>query len=216
MATIPTDTMHRPDYDAGGAGTAGYWLAGLVFLAGLLAGGWLIYQAVVMMLQDDMERLVVPGRIEFQVAEPGRYRIYHEYRGTVDGRTYRNDRSPPSGLNTTVTDPDGRLMELRSPAGEMTYSVGDDRAGVKLWSFDAERVGVYSLEAAYDDTGQAPIVLAVGRHSVAGVVARMFGGFAAAGAGLLAGVVLLVVTLIRRGRSRTPPRPAAVEARGRV
>ena len=192
-------------------GTRGYWLAGLIALGGVAAGGWLCVDAIRGILSSDMRRMEAPGEMEFEVTEPDTYNIYHEHRSVFRGRVYRNAPSPPAGLTVTVVrKADGRHVELTSPQRSETYSIMDERAGKLMMRFRADRPGAYAVEATYGDADEpTETVLAVGRLNVLNRVSRILLGVLLAGLGVLAGLTLLVVTLARRMGGRSRPRDVA-------
>ena len=180
------------------SGRKGYAAAALVLVAGLAAAGAFLF----LRLRDlgaGLEQVVVPGVAELRLEEAGGYTIFHETGATVDGRYYASDEV--SGLAVSVTDPDGRPVEVRAPASTTSYEFGG-REGRSILAFEIERPGTYQLSGEYPDGSGTEVVLGVahgfGRRlalTIAGTLALAFGS---AGVGL----GLAVVTFLRRYRAK--------------
>lgn len=183
-------------------GRKGYVIAALVLIAGLAATATFL----VLQLRDlgaGVRQVVVPGVAELELEEVGGYTIFHETGATVDGRYYAAD--DVSGLAVTVTDPDGKPVDVRSAGVTTSYEFGG-RKGRSILAFDIERPGTYLLKGEYPGGAGSDVVLAVGHGfgrrlgaTIAGALALAFGSAAIA-------LALAVATFLRRynAKRRTP------------
>ena len=167
-------------------------VAGGLALAGI-AGAVALWVTGVMRLTDrvdDFSRIGVPGSGEVTIDDPGGYSIYHEYAGAYSDRY----ESPPG---VTVTDPAGNDVDLRPYTSSVTYDFGGHE-GEGIYTFDVEQTGTYHVET----TGNSTSTVAVGRGIGRGLVSSIVGGFVIGAIGVIGGIVLAIVTGVRRGRSR--------------
>jgi hypothetical protein len=150
---------------------------------------------------DSMQRIVVPGTHTITFDEAGEYRIFHERRSSIDGRTYSTPSTP--AMEIAFRAADGTGIPLRPVSGE-TYSFGS-REGQSVFAFPLDQPGRYTLDVQLPQGG-GPTVLAIGR-GVMGMVGGIFGiACGVFGAVILAllGIALLIIGLIRRGRPAPP------------
>lgn len=167
-------------------------VAGGLALAGVV-GAVVLWVVGVMRLTDTVDsfsRVEVPGTAEVAIDEPGGYSIYHERPGIDDGLV----RSAPG---VTVTAPSGDEVTLRRYTGRVTYDFGGHE-GRGLYTFRAEEAGTYTVTT----TGESISEIAVGPGLGRGIVAWVAGGFAVGAVGVLGGIVLAIVTGVRRSRNR--------------
>ncbi len=82
-------TMPMPDP---GPHPAWYGAAVLLFFAGIILGTLVTQQSVV---SPPGERVVIPGSGEITIAEPGRYVLWHEYKGEIAGESFHVDAKLP-------------------------------------------------------------------------------------------------------------------------
>jgi hypothetical protein len=161
---------------------------GIAGIASGIAGGFGVI--------SGMQRFTVPGEHTLEVAEPRRYRIYHET-GAVDGGVAYWG-SLPAELHLRLLDPEGEEVRLEPVTTSETYSSGS-REGRALFAFNATRTGPHRLIASAPP-GSPAAVLAVGR-GMGSLVGWIFGGIGAAFFGTCLGTigaVLLVIGLVRR------------------
>ncbi|MGH8874121.1 MAG: hypothetical protein ACRDVM_02555, partial [Acidimicrobiia bacterium] len=142
-----------------------------------------------------------PGQAEIVLDEAGAHTIFHEYRSTVDGRVFVADPQP-SGLVVRVEAPSGDALQLSPPSGNFEYNLGG-RSGIAVLTFDAPSPGRYLLAAGYPEGAVEPqVVLAVGGR-LGGTLARSVGvGIGVPLASFLLGVLIAVVTFIKRRRAK--------------
>jgi hypothetical protein len=181
--TTSTPPAKRP-------GTWGYWLGALVAIlatAGAIAWGtttFLDWRSHV----QDFPRLTAEGTTSVAVTDPGRLFVYVEH-----------DRSAvrPAAPSVTVAGPAGDAVQLRAYGAQLRYDVPGEpgRVGDAVLSFQADQTGTYQVTVADLEPGTA---VAVGDHLARGWVAPVVGSIALLLGGLLAGVVLVIVTAARR------------------
>ncbi len=182
-----------------GAGPSkkGYWVGGaIIVLAGIGAIVW--FAVGLMSFSDkieDFQRVPVNGEGEVTLDEAGGYVIYYEGPGASDGDT-------PSGQAELTPASGGESVALDDYDESLTYDIGD-HSGVAVLTADIERPGSYVLASESEGSGE----LAIGRSVAGTLVVTVVGAMALGGLGLVAGVVILIVTAVRRkgGRPRNAP-----------
>ncbi|MEX1093106.1 MAG: hypothetical protein WEF28_08125 [Acidimicrobiia bacterium] len=187
------------------ANTAGprklwYLLAGLLALAGLVAGG-LAFWLTLTRIGDDLQRASFPGQAELALSEAGTYTIFVE-------RSVGSSLDPAVGdMFVQVISPRGESLELSSPSGSFTYTLGG-QTGEAVLEFEASEGGTFLIVGDYPngDSGP-PVTLAVGK----GFGGRLFAGI---GAVILfplltwsVAIVIVIVTFVRRRRVVSSPSP---------
>lgn len=183
---------------------AGYWIGGAILLVGsLVAVVW--FALAVLDLVDapeDFDRIAVPGSTVLTL-DDGTWMIYQEYPGADEG-LYR--RTPPS---VAVIDPEGRPVSLRPVSSSFTYSIGG-HDGVALHEFTARRAGAYTIdvEVVGEPASFGSQTVAVGRPLFdIGDLGSVLGSLALGAASFVVGMVVLIVTIVRRGRGRPRVQP---------
>jgi hypothetical protein len=179
------------------ASTLGYWLAAAVMLAGLIGGGVLAavtgfgaYERL-----TDMPRAAVPGNVTFDVTDTGNQLVY--YIGEAD-TSWRE-------LGLTVIGPDGRAVPVKSYLLGMTvasiaahdhYDEYATHPRFAVATFRADQTGGY--EIATTSAAENGAEIAVGENLVRPVLFGLAGALAVVLAGVATGVVLIIVTAVRR------------------
>ena len=172
-------------------GRAGYWIAAGVVLAGMvIAAVWVVLglRSVSRDVQS-FPRSALPARLTVPVTEPGRQVIYYEG-GRTGGGTF---------LGLTVLGPDGQQPAVQGPGRRIDYNIGG-HSGYAMAMFDADRPGQYTIEAQGGQPGGA---IAVSKNMSGAIIRTVVGPLATLFVTVVAGVVLAVVTYLRRRRSRT-------------
>ncbi|HOF18776.1 MAG TPA: hypothetical protein PK082_07685 [Phycisphaerae bacterium] len=181
-----------------------YWLAGLLVVGGAVPGTIQIVSALREFSSTPMTRVRVPGEALIALDQPGQYTLYHESRGR-SGQDAPRPRSV-EGLKVFLTR-DGAKVELREVEVHEQYSFGG-RQGYALWNFTVDEPCKIRLVGRFD-RGKAPatgtVTLAVGRLNIMRYVARLFGGICAIGLGVVLGIVLMVVGLVKRSSAKNHP-----------
>lgn len=179
--------------------TAGYLVAGLLAVAGIVGGLVWTFAAGAAMTgyTDRFARSSVPGRLTLHVSHPGLYYVYAE--GTRWAPVVR------------VTGPAGRAIPVTATSPGPTYFRGGSSANA-VGKFHATLPGDYRVTAA---TGSA----VQGEFAVGGSTANWWRPHEWGAAALLmlsvsSGIALAVVTAIGRRRRVTGPRLAYAVAAG--
>jgi hypothetical protein len=165
-------------------------------------------------LINDFDRVVVPGSAELTLDEAGAYLVFYEYRSVVDGVTYNASKSRPR-LNCEL-----QVKESGEPVSLYDVWVQDSnyelpsRSGTLLMRFSVDRPGAYLLSCQYAGGEDAPkAVLAIGTNllpSVVSLATSLLAGLLGpvllvSGATLLAGLIVIVVAVLRHQSARRHP-----------
>ena len=152
-------------------------------------------------------RFVVPGSENITITKPGTYVLYYEYKSVLDGEIFSTAQETDIKCTATHlrTGEDVPIEPVRLSA---QYEIGG-RAGKAVAQFSATEIGTYVLNCAHPDNVGPRIVLAVAPPlsgdwlvSIFKWLAIVFGSFAL-------GLVILIVTLVRRAATLTRPVPPA-------
>lgn len=142
---------------------------------------------------SGMQGLTIPGSAMVTLPEAGTYYIYHERGGP-------NDAPLPVGAGVTITMADGTRLPAQQTSMDMTYAYGG-REGRAVWLFEAPRPGSATITATAMP-GAPKADLTVGR-GVMGMIGGIFGmvcGLIGGGLLGLAGLVFLIIGIVRRKR----------------
>ena len=184
----------------------GYWIAGVIIVVGSVAALiWFVsgisnlFSAV-----DTYPRVAVPGQVTAPL-EAASYKVFAEYPGAS---------ADVSGVfrvgDVTVVDSSGSSIPVRSSFAEETYD-WNGHEGRAIAEFTAPTAGTYTVAATVSRTPSATSVrVAVGRGLQRSDILPLFAAAGLGGFAVLAGIVLIVVTAVRRGRAkrRALPTPA--------
>jgi hypothetical protein len=175
----------------------GYWIGGgLIVLGGVLAALWFVISFVRLDDQiDGFARVPVPGEQTVRL-EARKYIVYYEGFAALE--------IIPTPDELTIADAEsGDDLEIEPYAGSLTYSFGE-RDGSAQGTVTPPRAGDYVVTTNSEDAGSNAAV-ALG-DSIATPLLRTIVGTIVIGALLvLAGVIMLVVTAIRRNRNAPAP-----------
>jgi hypothetical protein len=159
----------------------------------------------VKMFKELPAPLLMPGTQSIQVAAPGPQMIAYESQSVVGGQAIVSPQPTPS-IQVTVVGPNEQPIAVRDSTG-YTYNVGS-RVGAALFEFTADQPGRYEITAtALGPGGDQPFVLAVGPHRFWPMFAQIFSGMCGTFVFAVAGVVVLIVALVRHLRGRREPAP---------
>ena len=171
-----------------------YLAAAAVAVAGLAGAAWLAVSAFLSL--GEPVRFLAPGAGTVEVASPGRYVIWHEYRTTFENRTYRTEPGLPAGARFTVRGPDGPPLPV-GPVGTQSWKGGGvERQAVGR--FEAPVAGRYTVVL---DGPFPSLVIAV----TADFMGRMLGSIAGALFLALLGVGLGIGLFVRALATGEPP-----------
>jgi hypothetical protein len=205
--------------------TAGYWVAAVVAVLGLMAA--FLWGAVgisnTLDRVDGFDRLAVPGATTVSVTDPGTMVVYHESAAevaryaepTANGRSAATQWDPGTRtivtvpyigvtptwqqLGLSVTGPGGATVPVATYRSSAHYDVDPGRAGRAVATFQARTAGLYRVSAAR--ATEAGATLAVGEDIARSVVLTRLGAVILGLVTVLTAVPLAVVTY--RARSRT-------------
>lgn len=166
--------------------TKGYWIGGgLIILGGALAVLWLVISFVRLDDQiDEFERVPVPGEQTVRL-EPRKYIVYFE--GFAAGEL-------------TIADADsGDDVAIQPYDGSLEYSFGE-RDGSAQGTVTPQRAGDYVVTTGSEEAGSGAAV-ALGESIATPLLRMVIGTIAIGGLLVFAGVIMLVVTAIRRSRA---------------
>ena len=146
-----------------------------VFIGGI-AALFVYYYFAFFRTNLDAQRVVVPGSAELRLDKPGQYTIFHEYRSTIDGKSY--DASLDlTALEVTVKVKDtGQPVQMVQAWRREKYNAMS-RAGYSVYFFTIDRPGTYLLDCRYTKE-MPPAVLAVSTGVGANVIAIIIVTFA--------------------------------------
>jgi hypothetical protein len=199
-APPPESTRIRP---------SGWWYlpAILVLAGGVIGGITLMVVGFVNLsrLVDDFARIeVVEGegseRLVFDRA--GRFVLYYEFESDIDGAGFSGaDADLPAVLEATVRGPgtEGPLLLVRDERNDFSFSFSGN-AGISFASVRIPEAGTYDVEI--ESSERSPFVVSVGPSVFGQLRGALLGGLALLGAGVVLGVLAIVVLAVKRGRRK--------------
>ena len=184
----------------------GVWIGVLILVAGLIGAGiWFVTGIVGIGRRiNDLPRFTVPGQTTLTL-EPGTYHLYAEY-PDVD-----TDPTPAGALSPiVVTDRHGQPISVFAST-DSTYSYGA-HVGRPAGEFTVAEPGPYTISVQLQTTGFETIDIAIARNGIidaSSIIGSVFGSIALGAVASLVGIILIIVTLVRRNRWRRQfqPRP---------
>lgn len=179
----PTGGVRRPS-------AVGYWIGGLIALAGLVAGftwGLTAYGD----LQDEVDqfaRVAAPGEAIVGIEDLGGKVVYYEGLGA---------RSL-SDLDVRITAPDGTVIAVDPYDADLRYDAPNDTVGRAIGTFEASATGRYAVTVA----GTAPrgAQVAVGDSVAGSNLGSILGAVLLVLVAGAAGLVIAIFTGVRRSR----------------
>jgi hypothetical protein len=208
---------------------AWYWIATAIIVLGASGAiGWFVATAVYLVgAPDSYAHVAVPGEGSIQIKDAGQYTIYGE-----TTRTYVSSSSFSRPL-VTIADASGSSVDISptysSSFGSSSYS-NDGLHGYPIGTFRVDRPGAYQVTVK-DPLGAAtsptpgsstrttiatdPAVtrIAVGRDETARALRGFLGSTALGVVAFIVGAIMLIVTGVKRSRSRRrlfPPASPAI------
>lgn len=188
IGTVQVTRVHRPESDRRRPSTAGYWLAVVIPVVGLLAGaGWGITAYLGMQRQiDDLVRVGVPGQVVLSIPEAGGRVLYYEGLESISLRD----------LGAQVRAPDGTAVRVEDYDLDLRYDAPGGGVGRAIGAFEADSPGRY--EVRIDGTAPPGAEVAVGETIANSKLGSVVGAMLLILGSLGAGVVLTIVTAVRR------------------
>ena len=146
-------------------------------------------------------RVIVPAKREITLPKAGEYIIYYEYETEVGDRSFSTGKDIPDlqyALTNKATGDDVRLL----PVSHESNYVSAQHSGIALAKFEIATPGTYTLAASYpDDKGEDEVALAIGAHDMS-FLKNILGGVMIAGVLLLASMLIIMITLMKRIKAR--------------
>jgi len=168
-------------------GVAGYWIGGALVVIGIVGAiVWFVVGLLgIVDAVEGFERVPADGGGTVTLDADTEYVIYLE-----DGASSRFGPSVRVGL----TDPSGVAVDLDRYGSDFNYDFGG-HAGTALFTFRSTEDGDYELSA---ESSSSFAEVAVGRSVAGDLVWTIAMPFVIGGIGFLVGVIILIVTLVRR------------------
>ena len=178
-----------------------YGVAVLVFFLGVAGFAWLLFKNL-SGLGESLRQVVVPGKADLVLTEPGDYTVFYEYRSVVGSKVYSTEKGL-SGLECTLAASNSGSKLVLSPASSSsTYTLGG-REGVSMFEFRVAQPGTYVFSATYGPGKEGPeVVMAIGHDFTGRLVATILGGLGLFFGSFAAAVAIFLVTLIKRSKAR--------------
>jgi hypothetical protein len=204
-------------------GKVWYVIGALVLAVGIIGGVVLGVVGVVRFMNtvEDFGRFrVVDGRGEATVTfeKPGEYAIYYESKSKVcedltagsdcTKTTVRADGNPPQ-LDITISR-GGTNLEVDESNADFDYDFGGDYAGTEIATVDVDEPGEYAITVETRREGE--FVIAIGKGVLSSLLPWIIGAGALVVAGLVLGVITIVVTAVKRSRRKRDAALAASDA----
>jgi hypothetical protein len=154
----------------------------------------------VLNMQKALKRVVMPGKVEVTLAEPGNYTLFYEYKSVVNNRTYSTGENLPDLEYSLVSKETGLPISLNSRGAKETTYDGPSHSGVSLYDFEISSPGEYVFSAWYpQDQKGKELVFAFSQGLPTGkmffVVAIVFFLF-------FVGIILFFIIFVKRQKSR--------------
>ncbi|MCD4784589.1 MAG: hypothetical protein K8T10_12280 [Candidatus Eremiobacteraeota bacterium] len=135
-------------------------------------------------LTAGMERFPMPGSVRVNLEEAGKYSIFHEYKGTYDGKRYHSPRNI-AGLELGIKEKKtGRDIQLKRPTASKTYSFSNS-AGYGIYDFEIQQPGEYIFTGKFKSGKGNKVILAV-THGFTARIMKV----------VVSGLLLLFITII--------------------
>jgi hypothetical protein len=174
----------------------GYYLAIVLFLAGFVGSALLTYHSIRRMYawDESLVRMTAPGDHDLTLTEPGRYTVFYEPEGVLEGRRYSTGDDVPAFTLRLIRKDTAALITLTASGA------GDSSKGSAVMDFIITQPGEYHLTANFPEHDDK-FLLAVGRDANYNAL-LVYGGFAGSvllflAASVIAGALALWVYLRR-------------------
>jgi hypothetical protein len=151
----------------------------------------------------SLTRVIVPGKTRVQLAKPGWYTIFYEYRSEVGGRAFNSSEQAPAMQCNLAHAGTGEKVALRRPATNANYRM-TRFAGYSVLGFQSDDGGEYDFSCDFQpEISGDQVVLAMGTGVTAQIFKMVISGLAALLLGLCAtGLIFAGVYRERNPRKR--------------
>ena len=206
-------------------GKGWYWVGALLIAGGLLGGAALGIAGVLNLRNsiEDFGRFRVEGgtgaaTVTFE--KPGEYSIYYENESKVCGDlgatpgqpcetvTVRGEKDPPAQLDISITSGD-RSLPIGPAENSLDYSFSGF-SGTEVATVDVDEAGSYNMVVETRREGE--FAIALGKDVVSTILPWILGAMALAAVGLILGLIILIVTGVKRSRRKREAAMAAATA----
>lgn len=190
-----------------------YWIGALLIIGGIVGGIAMIVAGVVSTSRtvDKFARFVAPTEGQtLNFSQSGTFTIYYEWDSEVDGTLYRSPQEVPSGLRISFIDKDGQALPVSSGGSSVTFSVSG-RSGQSVGKVTIPQAGVY-VAIVQTDQASDQFVIALGKGVLGKLLSYLGGGLAVGFIGFVSGLVILIVTGVKRGRRKRERQGAQLQA----
>ncbi|MCB1039212.1 MAG: hypothetical protein KDA94_06745, partial [Acidimicrobiales bacterium] len=205
MTAVPTAPgAYAPPTKPKLPGLAGIWIGSILIVVGIVGGIVLAVVGAVSVFNGigDLQRVPIARGGTVTLEEAGAVSVYAERPSTQTGSGFNSGGYryvPPVGI--IVTGPDGLAVAVHTRSGSTTY-YSDGREGTEIARFRAEEPGQYRIETVLRGEPAPYENLAVGNAIDTSGVVGIVGGVLGGGLVVIIGIVVLAVSLVRRGRAR--------------
>jgi hypothetical protein len=178
-----------------------FLLAGMVFV---IFTGMFVYFLVtgIKDMTESLQRFTVPGTAVLELTEPGKYTLYHEFSGTIEGERYFTTHFPSYELTIRSIDTDREIFT--SPASVSEKYNFKDQQGTSLLNFEIKEPGKYEFTFIYRNGDINPLtVLAVGKEMIPRIFKTIFLCFIILFTGIVSPFIIVVIYLIKSGIFKT-------------
>ncbi len=174
-----------------------YALAGVVIVAGAVVFALTLWKGLAR-ATASLQQVVAPGTSEITLPEPGTYTVYYEHQSVIGNRVYSTGETVPGLVCTLASKRTGAGIRFSPSRANATYSFGG-RVGRSVLDFQIEQPGMYVFSSSYPQGRDgSEVVLAVGRGSSMGIATTVLGSLAVLFGSIALGMVIFIVTLLRR------------------
>lgn len=178
-----------------------YGVAALVVVVGVAGFAWFLFKNL-SGLGESLQQVVVPGRADLELTEPGQYTVFYEYRSVVGNRVYSTERDLRGLRCALAAKESGSRVVLSRASSSSTYTLGG-REGVSVFEFRVDQPGTYEFSATYGAGREGPeVVMAIGHDFTGRLLRAIFGGLGLFFGSLGLGLAIFLVTLIKRSKAR--------------
>jgi hypothetical protein len=178
-----------------------YGLAAIIVIAGI-AGFCILLFSSISGMTKGLTQIVVPGQGPVDIEKAGTYTIFYEYQSVIRNKVYSTDEGL-SGLECSLMQQEsGKTVALTPVTTSSTYSAGG-RSGRALFTFSADRAGIYVVSATYAPGEAGPdVVLAVGPDITMKLIGTVFGAIAIMFVSIILAIIIVIMTFLKRRKTR--------------